>query len=211
MARGDAVAQASDYKVVLQKAAELVPYARNTRTHSDEQVAVIMASLVEFGFSKPILVEGTGIIAGHGTTMAALRLYETKQRIKTPSGKELPEGYVPTLDCTGWSKAQKQAYIIADNAIAERAGWDAELLKVEISDLERMNVPTGTLGFDADHLSKMLYPDAGNEPGSGSAETVPDGYVEQYAVIVVCRDSAHQEEVFDKLQADGYTVKVVVT
>jgi hypothetical protein len=211
MAKSEKVAEGSDYTVILQRAADLVPYARNTRKHSDEQVAVIMGSLVEFGFAKPILVQGTGIVAGHGTTQAALRLYEQNKRIRTPSGKELPAGYIPTLDCTGWTEAQKRAYVIADNAIAERADWDTELLKVEVSDLEAMNFNVDVLGFDPDNLSKMLYPDAGKEPGGGAAEVVPDGYAEQYAVVVVCSDASHQEQVYEKLVAEGYNVKVVVT
>jgi hypothetical protein len=209
LARGEKVAQGSDYTVLLQKAADLVPYARNTRKHSDEQVAAIMASLVEFGFSKPILVQGTGIIAGHGTTLAALRLYEQGKRIKTPSGKELPPGYVPTLDCTGWTKAQQQAYIIADNAIAERADWDTELLKVEIGDLEAAHFNVDLLGFDPDTLGDMLYPDAGKEPGSGADGVVPDGYKSQNAVYIDCPDKPTQERIYNELTALGYECRVV--
>lgn len=212
MAKSEKVAQGSDYAVILQKAADLVPYARNTRKHSDEQIAALMGSLIEFGVSQPVLVQGTGIVAGHGITLAALRLYEQGQTLRTPSGKDLPKGYLPTLDCTGWSDAKKRAYIIADNALALRSDWDTELLKVEIGQLESENYNVDMLGFDPDELSQMLYPGAGrSEPGSGSAETVPDGYVEQFAVIVVCSDAGHQEQVFEKLQAEGYNVKVVVT
>lgn len=212
MAKADKVAQASDYQVQLAKAADLVPYARNTRKHSDAQVAKIMASLVEFGFTKPVLVDANGIVAGHGTTQAALRLYEKGRTINTPSGKALPEGYIPILDCTGWSKAQRQAYIIADNAIAEASDWDTDLLKVEITELEALKFNTDLLGFDPGELSEMLYPGVGSPDGGGSGEEqVPDGYVEQYGVVVTCRDAAHQEEVFNLLQEQGFNVKIVVT
>jgi hypothetical protein len=215
MAKSDKVAEAADYKIILKKASDLVPYARNTRTHSDEQVAAIMASLLEFGFTKPVLEDAAAghIVAGHGTTMAALRLYEQGKEIRTPGGKALPKGYVPVLDCSGWSEAQRKAYVIADNAIAERAGWDTELLKIEIGDLEALNFNTSLLGFDPGDLSDMLYPGGALNVGGSGAEpdSVPDGYVEQYGVVVVCRDTAHQEEVFNKLQDEGYNVKVVTT
>lgn len=213
MAKADSVAQASDYQVTLKRAADLVPYARNTRTHSDEQVAKIMASLLEFGFTKPILEDQKAghIVAGHGATLAALRLYEQGKEIRTPSGKALPGGYVPVLDCSGWSEAQRKAYIIADNAIAEGAGWDVELLKIEIGELERMNFNVETIGFDPDRLSQMLFPDSRGGGDGGGEDEVPDGYVEQFAVIVVCKDTAHQQEVFERLQGEGYNVKVVVT
>jgi ParB-like nuclease family protein len=214
MAKPDKVAEAADYKVVLAKAADLVPYARNTRTHSDEQVAKIMASLVEFGFTKPVLVDQKGIVAGHGTTQAALRLYEQGKTINTPAGKALPLGYVPTLDCTGWTEAQRKAYIIADNAIAAEAGWDAALLNIEIKELESLKFNVGLLGFSTENLNIALGLDGdlgGEEPHSEDPtrpEEAPEG--QQLAVQVLCTDVAHQQEVYETLHAEGYQVKVVL-
>ena len=101
-------------KVERRAVADLVPYARNARTHSDEQVAQIAASIREWGWTVPILIdEGGGIIAGHGRVMAARKL-------------GLDE--VPVMVAAGWSEAQKRAYVLADNKLALNAGWDLEML-----------------------------------------------------------------------------------
>ena len=108
---------------------KLVPYARNSRTHSDEQINQIAASIKEWGWTTPVLVdENGGIIAGHGRTLAAQKL-----KIKE----------IPVVVATGWSDAKKRAYVIADNKLALNAGWDNEMLALEIGDL-------GDLGFDLD-------------------------------------------------------------
>src|SRR5450631_4873851 len=101
--------------------AALVPYARNARTHSDAQVAQIAASIREFGFTNPILVDGErGVIAGHGRLLAARKLGMTE---------------VPTIELGHLTPAQKRAYVLADNRLALSAGWDADMLRVEFSDL----------------------------------------------------------------------------
>jgi ParB-like chromosome segregation protein Spo0J len=97
----------------------LVPYAKNSRTHSDAQVAQIAASIKEWGFTTAVLVdEDGGIIAGHGRLMAARKLGMTE---------------VPVMVAAGWSDAQKRAYVIADNKLALNAGWDNELLALELA------------------------------------------------------------------------------
>lgn len=122
--------------------AALVPYARNSRTHSDEQVAQIMASIREFGFTNPVLIDAEGtIIAGHGRVLAATRM-------------ELP--HVPCLRLTHLTDAQKRAYIIADNQLALNSGWDSEMLAVELSDLHADDFDLGLLGFDPDELGLMI-------------------------------------------------------
>jgi len=96
----------------------LIPYARNARTHSDEQVAQIASSIKEWGWTTPVLVdEDGGIIAGHGRTLAAHKL-------------KMKE--VPVMVAKGWSESKKRAYVIADNKIALNSGWDEELLKLEL-------------------------------------------------------------------------------
>lgn len=101
---------------------DLIPYARNSRTHTPEQVAQIASSIKEFGFTNPVLIDSEkGIIAGHGRVMGAQKL-------------GLKE--VPTIEVTGWTDAQKRAYIIADNKLALNAGWDNDLLKLEIEELQ---------------------------------------------------------------------------
>ena len=106
--------------------AALVPYARNARTHSDEQVAQIAASIREWGWTMPVLVDEAGtIIAGHGRVLAA---------------QSLGIAEVPVMVAAGWSEAQKRAYVIADNKLALNAGWDEELLPVELGDLKGLGV-----------------------------------------------------------------------
>jgi ParB-like chromosome segregation protein Spo0J len=121
---------------------QLIPYARNSRTHSDEQVAQIMASIREFGFCNPVLIDETGmIIAGHGRVMAA-----TRMKLEN----------VPCLRLSHLTDAQKRAYVIADNRIALSSGWDDELLANELSDLHADEFGLAVLGFDADELGKLL-------------------------------------------------------
>ena len=122
--------------------ASLIPYARNSRTHSDEQVAQIMASIREFGFTNPVLIDEAGtIIAGHGRVLAATRM-------------ELE--HVPCLRLTHLTESQKRAYVIADNQLALNSSWDSEMLSVELSDLHADEFDLGLLGFDPDELSGML-------------------------------------------------------
>lgn len=128
-------------KIFRRKVDALVPYARNARTHSEAQISQIMASIREWGFTNPVLIDETdGIIAGHGRVLAAKRL-----------------GIVdlPCVRAEGWSEAKKRAYVLADNQIALNAGWDNELLKVELGDLNAAGFDMDLLGFDADSLSDL--------------------------------------------------------
>ncbi len=117
----------------------LIPYARNARTHSDEQLAQIAASIVEFGFTNPVLAGSDGVvICGHGRLAAAQRL-------------GLPE--VPVVILDHLTPTQRRALIIADNRIAENSGWDPELLRLEIEALEDDHFDVSLTGFDADALA----------------------------------------------------------
>ena len=119
----------------------LIPYARNSRTHSDEQVAQIAASIREFGFTNPVLVDGEGgIIAGHGRVMAARRL---------------GLGEVPCIRLGHLTDAQKKAYVIADNKLALNAGWDNELLALELQELEDMGYDLELTGFSLDEIEAL--------------------------------------------------------
>ncbi len=120
----------------------LIPFARNPRTHSDAQIAQIAASIVEFGFNNPILVDTkAGIIAGHGRLLAA---------------RKLGLAEVPVIVLDHLTEAQKRAYVIADNKLAENAGWDDEMLRAEIEALQDENFDVGLLGFEDDELSRLL-------------------------------------------------------
>lgn len=125
-------------KIVYRPLKDLVPYARNARTHSDLQVAQIAASIKEFGFTQPLLLDGkNGIIAGHGRFEAAFKL-------------QLNE--VPTIDLSHLSDTQKKAYVIADNKIALNSGWDEQMLALEIDDLRDAGYDLDLLAFDPSEL-----------------------------------------------------------
>ena len=129
--------------------ADLVGYARNARTHSDEQIGQIAASIREFGFCNPVLIDAENtIIAGHGRVLAA-------GRMKLES--------VPCLRLTHLTDAQRRAYVIADNRIALSSGWDSELLANELSDLHADEFDMALLGFDADELETLLGFEAGDK------------------------------------------------
>jgi DNA modification methylase len=120
---------------------DLIPYVNNSRTHSDEQVAQIAASIKEFGWTNPILIDGeNGIIAGHGRLMAARKL----------GHKE-----VPTIQLKDLTEAQKKAYIIADNRLALNAGWDNEMLKLEFDDLAELGFDLELTGFSLDEIEAL--------------------------------------------------------
>lgn len=122
--------------------ADLVPFARNARTHSEAQVALIAGSIREFGFNNPVLVDAdSGIIAGHGRVLAARKL-----------GLER----VPVIALSHLSEAQKRAYVLADNRLAEQAGWDRELLGLELADLSDLGIDLGDIGFEGAELDALL-------------------------------------------------------
>src|SRR5258707_13666204 len=121
---------------------KLIPYARNPRTHSDAQVAQIAASIEEFGFLNPILVDTkAGILAGHGRLLAVRKL-------------KLKE--VPVIILDHLTEAQKRAYVIVDNQLALNAGWDDELLRIELADLQNADFDLTLIGFEDDELARLL-------------------------------------------------------
>jgi hypothetical protein len=135
--------------------ADLIPYARNTRTHSPEQVAQIAGSIREFGFTNPILIDGeNGIIAGHGRVMAASKLGLAK---------------VPCIRLAHLTDTQKRAYIIADNKLALNAGWDEEMLGLELADLREMDFDLSLIGFDEAELGDLFAEPAPEAESSGES------------------------------------------
>ena len=138
---------------------KLIPYARNARTHSDAQVAQIAASIAEFGFNAPVLVDSNaGVIAGHGRLLAARKLGLTE---------------VPVIVLDHLSETQKRAYIIADNRLAELAGWDEDILAGEFAALEREGFDLGLTGFSDAELEALLASE--KEDGTeATAEEIPE-------------------------------------
>ncbi|MEM8595018.1 MAG: DNA methyltransferase [Pseudomonadota bacterium] len=164
----------------------LIPYARNARTHDDEQVALIAGSIREFGFANPILVDGaSGVIAGHGRLMAARKL-----GLQT----------VPVIELAHLSEAQKRAYVLADNKLAERAGWDAALLALEAAELEALGVDLGSLGFGAGEIDALLQ--GGPDPREEATPEPPEVPVSRPGDLwllgphrLLCGDATKEEDV----------------
>ncbi len=182
---------------------KLVPYARNARTHADEQVSQIAASIKEWGWTTPVLVDETGgIIAGHGRTLAAQRLKMTD---------------VPVMVAKGWSDAKKRAYVIADNKLALNAGWDNEMLALELGELQGMDFDLNLTGFSAEEIAALIPVEIG--PGLTDEDEAPEAQPNPVTVLgdvwllgkhrLLCGDSTSIDAV-EKLM-DGQKSDMVFT
>lgn len=169
-----------DVKIEPRSVADLIPYASNSRTHSDAQVAQIAASIREFGWTSPILVSGDDtIIAGHGRLLAARKLAMVE---------------VPVIVLDHLSKAQQRALVIADNQLALNAGWDMDMLKAEIETLNMQGFELDILGFDDGELQRIL-----NEPNFEAGTEDDQGKLDQLdPKMVTCPKCQHE---FDSREA----------
>ena len=166
-------------KIETIKTADLVPYARNSRTHSPKQVAQIAGSIREFGFTNPVLIDAeNGIIAGHGRVMGAQKL-------------GLAE--VPCIRLSHLTDAQRRAYVIADNKLALNAGWDEEMLGLELADLREADFDLDLLGFSEAEL--------GAPPDRPTEDT--DQIKSTFEVIADCENEAQQQMIYNIITAKG--------
>jgi len=182
---------------------KLIPYAKNARTHSDEQVAQIAGSIKEFGFNNPILVDkDNSVIAGHGRLMAARKLGMDK---------------VPVVELQHLTESQRKAYVLADNRIALNSGWDTSMLSLELQDLKD-DIDLSLLGFDPDELDALLNPIEETEglTDEDAVPNVPDEPKTKLGDIYIlgnhrlmCGDSTNLSDV-DKLM-DGQKADMVFT
>ncbi|WP_108663876.1 site-specific DNA-methyltransferase [Acuticoccus kandeliae] len=178
----------------------LIPYARNARTHSPAQVSLIAGAIREFGFTNPILVDGeNGIIAGHGRLLAA---------------QQLGLSTVPVIELGHLMETQKRAYILADNKLAEQAGWDRDLLALEVADLSELGVDVSSLGFAGAEIDALLAAD-GVDPREEETPGVPDIPVSRMGDLwlcgrhrVLCGDATDAEDVRRLLDGVGPTLMV---
>lgn len=160
----------------------LIPYARNARTHSADQVAQIAASIKEFGFTNPVLIDETGgIIAGHGRVLAARKLGLVE---------------VPTIKLDYLTETQKKAYIIADNKLALNAGWDERMLGLEVKEIEEAGFDLSLMGFSEKELNELLAFGDEDDLETTDDENLPQAIQmeppREYAVIM-CNDSEEWE------------------
>lgn len=162
----------------LAKVDSLTPFANNARTHSDAQVEKITASLREFGFTNPVLTDGRhGIVAGHGRVLAA---------------KKLGMDVVPTIELSHLSAAQRRAYVLADNRLALDAGWDDDLLRLELGELRDDGFDLGLTGFDSAELDSLFA--TGNE-GLTDQDDADNGALDGK---VCCPSCGHEFATVDK-------------
>jgi ParB-like chromosome segregation protein Spo0J len=189
-------------EISLRQVAALVPYARNSRTHSDAQVAQIAASIREFGWTNPVLIDGAdGIIAGHGRLLAARKLGLTE---------------VPCIVLDHLSETQKRALVIADNKLALNAGWDSEMLGLELQELAAEDFDMGLVGFTDDELAALL---AEKTEGLTDPDETPEAPADPVSVFgdvwvlgkhrIVCGDSTDADTVAKCL--NGVTPHLMVT
>lgn len=191
------------YQHQIKPVSDLIPYANNSRTHSDEQVTQIASSIKEFGFTNPVLIdEQGGVIAGHGRILAASKLSLTD---------------IPCIVLDGLTEAQKKAYIIADNQLPLNAGWDLDMLRLEVDTLKELDFDIDLLGFDDDFLSDLTEPDI-NEglTDEDDVPEVPDEPITKRGDIwilgnhrLMCGDSTSIDDV-EKLM-DGKKADMVFT
>ena len=148
-------------QIVKRQVADLTPYARNSRQHSQAQIAQIAASIKEWGWTQPIIIDDEGgILAGHGRLLAAQHL-----------GLE----EVPCVVATGWSEAKRRAYVIADNRLAELAQWDQAMLATELQDLAALDFDLELTGWDGEELARLL---GGDDSQPSDEPDSPDEFKE---------------------------------
>jgi ParB-like chromosome segregation protein Spo0J len=177
-------------KIVSRRTADLIPYENNARQHSDDQIEQIAASIEEFGWMSPLLIDGTnGIIAGHARWLAARRL-------------AMPR--VPCIEHSHLTDAQRRAYVLADNKLTLNATWDEAMLALELERLDTTEFDLSLIGFNERELSRLL--DGLGEGGDASSAPID----EHWAVIIDCTDEADQVALIERLQAEGRTVRGVV-
>jgi ParB family chromosome partitioning protein len=165
----------------------LIPYANNSRTHSDDQINQVASSIKEFGFTNPVLIdEQGGIIAGHGRVMAA---------------KKLGLSEVPTITLEGLTKAQVKAYVIADNQLALNSGWDFDTLNLEVESLTEMGFDVSLLGLSD------LMPDELDEKENNSLSDVKDE--NQFLLVIECKNETDQNIIYEELLTRNYNIRLM--
>ena len=186
---------------------KLKPYGNNPNRHGKGQIEAIADSLTQYGWMAPLLIDSKGeIIAGEGRYLAARLVREQGRKI--PGWPDI--NLAPVVRRGHLSEAQKRAYVIADNKLAELSEWDDERLAAEINALTLEDFDLKLTGFSEKELKELLKPITGPEdpppPKPG-----PDKYKEQYGVIVICADEAGQKKAYEELSCLGYQCRVVTT
>jgi len=174
-------------KIKTRKIEDLLPYAKNSRNHSDSQIAQIAASISEFGFTNPVLIKPNGeIIAGHGRVLAAMRLKLTE---------------VPCIELSHLTDTQARAYVIADNQLALNATWNEEMLSLELADLQSENFEIELLGFSKEFLETLKTEEFEFSPKDKNS------YVEKLEIKINFDNEDEMQMLFDELNSREYRVR----
>lgn len=175
--------------ITYKKIDDLIPYARNSRTHSEDQINQLASLIKEFGFRGAILIDGdNGIIAGHGRVLACKKLGITD---------------IPTVDGSDMTDAQRKAYVIADNKVALNAGWDFEMLNIEFNDLKEEGFDTSLLAFDDKELT--MFDEQDEEP---IEDLVQDDGNKQL-LLVECISERELEKLYEEMKERGFECKIM--
>ena len=183
--------------IIYKKVDELIPYARNNKIHSESQIKKVAASIQEFGFKQPVVIDDkNSIIVGHarceGAKLAGL-------------------DEVPCIVADDLSKAQIKAYRIADNKLSDLAEWDNEMIGLELQELGELDFDISLTGFDIDEVEALSNVIEGSLEDEAEEEIPEDVYQEQYGVIIMCESEAEQEKVFNEMTDQEYNCRVVTT
>jgi ParB-like chromosome segregation protein Spo0J len=188
----------AEREIVIQNWAvdQLKPYARNSRTHSPAQVAAIAKSIERFGFTNPILAAEDGtIIAGHGRVMAA---------------QSLGIKIVPVIVATDWTDEERRAYVIADNKLALDAGWDEELLKLELGELAGAGIDLEITGFSEADLNN-LFGNVEEEVAAAAPDTSAQLEGLSYSIVIRCDNEQQQGELLEEFEKKGLKAEALIS
>jgi ParB-like chromosome segregation protein Spo0J len=178
---------------------ELLANERNSRTHTPEQVAKIAAAIERYGWTTPILIDDDGVlIAGHGRLLAA---------------QVLGLDTVPVMTATGWDDAQKRAYMIADNRLTEAGGWDDEILRAELNQLQLEGIDIASLGFEDDEIDALLSEAAEGQQQEKPAPRDTSQRLDdlKYSVVIRCDGEQHQLALLQELGDRGLRCEALIS
>lgn len=188
--------------IVYRQLSEMIPYAGNARTHSRAQLDLLRKSLETYGWTVPMGIAGNKMLAGHGRLHVAIELRDAG--IDIPGNPSRDVG--PTIDLSHLTEPQQRAYILADNKIAEQAGWNFETLSLEIGALRELNFNLDLTGFGKKELAR-LRERVNQDTATGTIDSVP----ETFQVIVDCANDAQQRELLNRMLAEGFACRALTT
>lgn len=206
--RGNAQEENSEQVIRNVPVDDLVPYARNARKHPPEQIKAMKDFILRVGFVGSIIGDREGIMAGHGRVLAVKEIYADGGRVRLPNGNLIPEGTIPHLDVTGLSEDARRAYIVADNKLAQMAGWDEDILRIEMGHLRDTEFNMDILGFSESELRNVLTPKNSENPDENIdvRDGPPVAALGDVWVLgghrVICGDSTDAEAVKRLLNGD---------